>query len=325
VAAYRAASDPMITSDRLRRKCILRFFTVACVLAGSLLFSGAAHAEEDGVDAGFGNQGIDLGGWRLDPATGAFVALEPGVASADPYQYKYELQCHLGGGDFDTVCLADRVDCKNGPGGTDGIPVIWRKAPAGVPLPTWSFHSGPTCLFDPRPEDLLPRIAAMIQTEFQKLPISAGTVTAQPSPHTLRGAETNFFADAAEQPFDITILAQKVHVMAKPVQYTWSYGDGTSLGPQTAAGGPLPQDRWGEKTFTSHVFTQTGDFPVMLTTHFQGTYSVNDGPPLPIPGQGQFSSPPQTVSVWRSITRNYADDCIRNPQGQGCPGAAPVP
>ncbi len=80
-------------------------------------------------------------------------------------------------------------------------------------------------------------------------------------------------------------------IVAKPVQYTWSYGDGTSLGPQTAAGGPLPQDRWGEKTATSHVYTQTGDFPVVLTTHFQGTYSVNGGPPLPIPGQGQFSSP----------------------------------
>ncbi|WP_224048719.1 hypothetical protein [Arthrobacter sp. NicSoilB4] len=165
----------------------------------------------------------------------------------------------------------------------------------------------------------------MIQTEFQRLPIAAGSVTAQPSPHTLRGAETNFFAEAVEQKFDVTILAQKVHVVAKPVQYTWSYGDDTSLGPQTAAGGPLPQDRWGEKTATSHVYTQTGDFPVVLTTHFQGTYSVNGGPPLPlpIPGQGQFNAPPQTVSVWRSITRNYADDCLRNPQGQGCPGVAP--
>ncbi|SDL76457.1 hypothetical protein SAMN04487916_11425 [Arthrobacter sp. ov407] len=170
---------------------------------------------------------------------------------------------------------------------------------------------------------MLPRIAAMIQREFQRLPISAGTSSAQPSPNTLRGAETNFYASAADQQFDITILAQAVHVIAKPVEYTWSYGDGTSLGPQTAAGGPLPQDRWGEKTLTSHVYAQTGDFPVVLTTHFQGTYSVNGGPPLPIPGQGSFRSPPQTVSVWRSITRNYADTCLQNPQGQGCPGVAP--
>ena len=279
--------------------------------------------DEAPITGDWGKDTVDVGGWTIDADTGQFTWAEPGNAVRDPYQYKYDLQCHLGGGDFDTDCLAVRVDCKNGPAGEDGIPVVWLKAPAGVPNPTWSFHSGPTCLFDPRPADLLPRIAAMIQTEFQRLPIAAGSVTAQPSPHTLRGAETNFFAAAVEQKFDISILAQDVHVVAKPVRYTWSYGDGTSLGPQTAAGGPLPQDRWGEKTATSHVYTQTGDFSVVLATHFQGTYSVNGGPPLPIPGQGQFSSPPQTVSVWRSITRNYADDCLRNPQGQGCPGVVP--
>ncbi len=277
------------------------------------------------MDSGFGNQGIDVDGWRFDEVAGNFAPLLPGAATADPYQYKYELQCHLGGADFDTTCLGNRVDCKNGPGGTEGIPVVWLRAPAGVPNPTWSFHSGPTCLFDPQPEDILPRIAAVIQTEFQRLPVAAGTTTAQPSPNTLRGAETNFFADAVEQRFDITILAQSVHVVAKPVQYSWNYGDGSQLGPLAASGGPLPQDRWGEKTPTSHVYTQTGDFNVVLTTHFKGTYSVNGGPPLPIPGQGQFSSPPQTVSVWRSVTRNYADTCLENPRGQGCPGAAPSP
>lgn len=307
----------------LLRNRIVEIVITFCMMAGFLLLADVGMADEGGIDSGFGNQGIDVSGWRFDPETGHFFALEPGAPSADPYQYKYELQCHLGGGDFDTVCLGRLVDCKNGPDGKDGIPVVWLKAPAGVPNPTWSFHSGPTCLFDPRPEDLLPRIAAMIQSEFQKLPVAPGTVTAQPSPNTLRGAETNFFAEATEQHFDITILAQAVHVVAKPVQYTWNYGDGTSLGPQTAAGGPLPQDRWGEKTPTSHAYNLTGDFSVVLTTHFQGTYSVNGGPPLPIPGQGQFSSPPQTVSVWRSITRNYADDCLQNPHGQGCPGVEP--
>lgn len=275
------------------------------------------------ITGDWGDDTVDVGGWTIDPRLGGFIWAPPGSVATDPFQYKYELQCHLGGGDFDTACLADLVDCKNGPDGSDGIPVVWLKAPAGVPNPVWSFHSGPTCLFDPKPEDLLPRIAAMIQSEFQKLPVAPGQATAQPSPHTLRGADTNFFAEAVEQQFDIKILGQAVHVTAKPVQYTWNYGDGTTLGPTTTAGGPLPQDRWGEKTATSHAYAETGDFPVVLTTHFQGTYSVNGGPPLPIPGQGQFNAPPQTVSVWRSITRNYADDCLRNPQGQGCPAAAP--
>ena len=305
-------------------KTMASFASAVLVVLLSLLGPSALADQRDGepVKGTWGSGSIDVrGGWTLDASTGDFVWVAPGAPSQDPNQYKYELQCHLGGGDFDTECLAVLVDCKNGPDGKEGIPVVWLKAPAGVPNPVWTYHSGPTCLFDARPEELLPRIAALIQTEFQKLPIAAGKATAQPSPHTLRGAETNFFAEAAQQQFDIKILAQDVHVLAKPVEYTWNFGDGTSLGPTTTPGGPLPQDRWGEKTATSHIYAQTGDFSVVLTTHFQGTYSVNGGPPLPIPGQGQFNSPPQTVSVWRSITRNYADDCLKNPQGQGCPGA----
>jgi hypothetical protein len=259
----------------------------------------------------------------VDPDTGKIVPALPGMVSTDPNQYKYELQCHLGGGDFDSVCLRDQVECRNGPeGNEEGIPVVWLSAPRGIANPVWAIHSGPTCLYDANPEDLLPRIAAQIQQQFESLPINAGAVVAQPSPHTLRGAETNFYADASEQQFDVTMLGQKVHVVATPVQYTWNYGDGTVFGPQPSMGGPLPQDRWGEKTRTSHVYADTGDFQVVLTTSFQGTYSVNNGPPLPIPGQGQFSAPPQAISVWRSITRNYADDCNQNPQGQGCPGVA---
>jgi hypothetical protein len=289
-----------------------------------LLVLGAAAPvpafADSGVDSGFGNAGVDVDAWVTDPATGDIGPLAPGSSSTDPNEYKYELQCHLGGGDFDTRCLARQIECNNGPDGEEGIPVTWLSRPRGVPGAVWSHHSGPTCLYDAQPEDLLPRIAADIQRQFESLPINAGTVVAQPSPHTLRGAETNFYAEAVEQQFDVTMFGQQVHIVATPVQYTWNYGDGTVFGPQPSMGGPLPQDRWGEKTRTSHAYGTTGDFQVVLTTTFQGTYSVNDGPPLPIPGQGQFNAPPQTISVWRSLTRNYADDCIVNPQGQGCPG-----
>lgn len=280
---------------------------------------------DDGTEANFGEIGVDVSGVVRDPNSGEWVPPTPGTVNADPNEYKYELQCHLGGGDFDTDCLGRQLECTNGPDGEDGIPVIWLSRPRGVPGAVWSHHSGPTCLYDAKPEDLLPRIAADIQREFQNLPINAGAVIAQPSPHTLRGAETNFYAEAVEQQFDITMFGQAVHVVATPVQYTWNYGDGRVFGPQPSMGGPLPQDRWGEKTRTSHAYGATGDYQVVLTTSFQGTYSVNSGPPLPIPGQGQFSAPPQTISVWRSLTRNYADDCNANPQGQGCPGVPAAP
>lgn len=294
----------------------------------SLLFLAlsptVAHAD---ISVGYEEKGLGIGAdeWAVDQVTGRLIRGAPGQVKTDPNQYKYELQCHLGGGDFNSVCLRDQVECKSGPEGKEGIPVVWLKAPRGLANPVWTHHSGPTCLYDAKPEDLLPRIAADIQRQFENMPVKAGSVVAQPSPHTLRGAETNFYADATEQQFDVTMFGQQVHVVATPVQYTWNYGDGTVLGPQPSMGGPLPQERWGEKTRTSHAYTATGDFQVVLTTSFRGTYSVNNGPPLPIPGQGQFSAAPQNISVWRSITRNYADDCNQNPQGQGCPGVPSVP
>lgn len=282
---------------------------------------------DDSQDPGFGGQwnpkSLDLNAYVWNASVNDFVRAASGELSADPNEYKYELQCHLGGGDFDTRCLGYQLKCEDRPGGVVGIPVVWLSRPRGVPGAVWSNFSGPTCLYDAKPADVLPLIAAGIQREFESLPVSAGAVVAQPSPNTLRGAATNFYAEAGVQEFDVVMFGQQVHVVATPVLYTWNYGDGSVFGPQASMGGPLPQARWGEETRTSHVFGVTGDFQVVMTTSFSGTYSVNSGPPLPIPGQGRFSAPPQTISVWRSLTRNYADDCLANPQGQGCPGAAP--
>lgn len=276
-----------------------------------------------GSDPEFGGRwdaGLEIGGHRWDQERGEFVWKDPSFAETDPNEYRYDLECHLGDGEFDLKCLRGQLKCDEGSDGDTGIPVAWFSRPRDVGGKQWG-RVGRSCLYDPKPEDVLPRIAASIQKRFETLPIDAGAVTAQPSPHTLRGAQTNFYAESVEQQFDITMFGQKVHVVATPVQYTWNYGDGTVFGPQPSMGGPLPQNRWGEKTRTSHAYGSTGDFQVVLTTSFRGTYSVNDGPPLPIPGEGQFSAAPQTISVWRSITRNYADDCTVNPKGQGCPGS----
>ncbi|MBW4095307.1 MAG: hypothetical protein HIU81_07985 [Acidobacteria bacterium] len=146
----------------------------------------------------------------------------------------------------------------------------------------------------------------------------AASVVSQPGPNTLLGAHTNFYATAAEQSFDVEMFGQKVHITATPVEYTWSYGDGVVVGPSPYAGGSLTQDRWGEPTNTSHQYGATGDFAATVTTHFRGTYSVNGGPRLPVANQGHFASAPLPVSVWRSVVKNYEDDCIVNPAGAGC-------
>jgi hypothetical protein len=292
---------------------------MACTLL--LLLPGPSatsdSADSPAIGTGWDGNGASAVGWFQDPETNAWTSIPVGFPE-DPFKYRSKHVCRTDPNLDGSNCAGPDVECTTG---DNGRVVNWYRSLKA--LNTYTFFAGPTCIYDAKPEDLLPRIAAQIQTQFESLPIHAGTVVAQPSPNTLRGAETNFYADASEQQFDVTMLGQKVHVVATPIQYTWNYGDGTVFGPQPSMGGPLPQDRWGERTRTSHVYAGTGDFQVVLTTSFQGTYSVNSGPPLPIPGQGQFSAPPQTISVWRSVTRNYADDCKQNPQGQGCPGVAP--
>lgn len=280
----------------------------------ALSASSISSANEGGSDLDWTDSGIGV--WRYDPGAGGWVDM-PQSLPDDPKTYKFEYLClDDGKNNFDIGCLASSIKCSDG---KDGRPVRWYESLKSIQPPVWSRIPPDRCVYTEDPSDVLGRIAAQIQRRFEQLPVDAGTLGIQPRPHTLRGAETNFYAESSEQSFDVTMLGQKVHIIATPVQHRWDYGDGTSLGPTTTTGGPLPQARWGEKTRTSHAYAATGDFNVVLTTYFQGTYSVNGGPDLPIPNQGQFTSPPQRVSVWRSVTRNYADDCNVNPRGEGCP------
>ncbi|MGG5173903.1 PKD domain-containing protein [Pseudarthrobacter sp. J1763] len=277
----------------------------------------------DSYTGGFGDGTTQATASRLiyDEKAGKFSWAPAGVTDDDPNQYTYLIQCQ-DERDADGVgCVP--MQCPKRPGDKEpGVPVNWKYAPKAIPNPTWTdwkpVGDRAVCLYDPRPEDILPLIAKRILKEFQALPIKAGTATVQPAPHTLKGAETNIYAEASKQDFNITLLGQSVHLTATPVEYTYNYGDGSTLGPTPVSGGPLPEDEWGTKTRTSHVYTATGNYPVSVTTSFTGTYSVNGGPPLPIDVRASVGSAPQTIQVWRSITKNYADNCIQNPHGEGC-------
>lgn len=298
----------------------------AAALALQLLAPFTTTTPTEGVDnggyttaGGFDQATLKTMVWTVDRVTGVAVAAPANAVSSDPNRYDYIFACQVADGSLHENC--DRTQCPARADGTEGTLVIWRYAPKSIANPTWTEWTpigGPTCLYDLKPEDVLPRIAARILDDFRNLPITAGSVSAQPSPHTLVGAETNVFASAAEQQFDVTILGQKVHLTATPSQYAFNYGDGATLGPSATHGGPIPEAEWGSKTRTSHLYGNTGDFNVTVTTSFTGTYSVNNGPALPINGTGEVTSAPQTLQVWRSITRNYADDCIVNPLGEGC-------
>ncbi|MHA7269050.1 hypothetical protein [Arthrobacter sp. HLT1-20] len=292
---------------------------ILCV--GLVTVPNASFASDYGdVEVGWGNNDVESGAWGLIPGSDGLLEQTPSVGPEDKYLYEARLACADGDSVIFTACAQVMPSCSTGTGsdqGKPGVAIYWYRASKASPS-VWTYLSGPECVYGEKPRDILAEIAAAIAREFQRTPVAPATIGSQPGPHTLRGEETNVYADAATQSFDLTMLGQQVTITATPVAYTWNYGDGTIWGPTPHHGAPLHEDRIGEQTQTSHIYTATGRLGITVTTHFDGTYSVNGGPQLPIPGQGNIPSAPLGLTVWRAETRLYADDCLQNPSGVGC-------
>ncbi len=291
------------------------------ILIGTVLSPMPTSADEaPNMDAIWGGTLIDSNGWLPPSGSENNFSGSPSTGPEDPYIYEARYACADGDSVIFPECATVVPACSTGGGpvGEPGTAIYWYQALRAIAPPDWMFSSGPTCFYDEKPRDLLAEIAELIAHEFQRTPVAPATMGSQPGPHTLRGEETNVWAEASTQIFPISMLGQDVTITAVPVAYTWDYGDGTVWGPTPVHGAPLHADRIGEQTQTSHVYTATGRLAITLTTHFNGTYTVNGGPQLPIPGQGNIPTAPLALTVWRAETNLYAENCFQNPDGVGC-------
>ena len=182
-----------------------------------------------------------------DPGYWTFWVDAPGAVPADPVPIQvratnadsgrsnFDIECLAGGGQFSAARWKRRHPRCGGES-------VVRECPTRLVV---SVRTDVSTSRNPR--TCWRKSPGRSRLKFQQLPVRAGTSVMQPSPNTLRGAETNFYAEAAEQTFAVDMLGQRVAITAKPVQYSWSYGDGAGLGPETAAGGPLPTGPLGRK------------------------------------------------------------------------------
>ena len=303
----------------MKRETMLRQGAALTLVFGLFVVTNVAEASESGAtEVNWDGSGVATDSWNPSD-DGQYLDQSPATGPEDLYVYQARVACTEGDQANFPDCSVVIPRCLTG--GEDGKPgtvIYWYASLKAIIPPKWAYHSGPVCVYGEKPRDLLAEIAGQIAHEFQRTPIAAADFGSQPGPHTLRGKETNVWADAKTQTFNLTMLGQKVTITATPAAYTWDYGDGTLWGPTPIHGAPLHKDRIGEQTQTSHVYTETGRLTLNLTTHFNGTYTVNSGPQLPIPGQGHIPSPPQPLTVWRAKTNLYADDCNVNPNGIGC-------
>ena len=160
-------------------------------------------------------------------------------------------------------------------------------------------------------------IAKVGLSDFRRLPILASSIVSQPENFSLRNGHAHLYAESEPQNFNITLFDQDIRVRAIPVSFLWTYGDGTSR-TLSFPGGPVAKRGFDEPTNTSHVYQDTGDFKVGLTTRFRGEYSTEGGPWTPIPGVANVPSEQVTMSVWRTKKILVAENCNRNPDAPGC-------
>lgn len=139
----------------------------------------------------------------------------------------------------------------------------------------------------------------------------------------VRNAETNFYADAQTRHLVTTLNGVEVELRATPVSYHWDYGDGTPARITTVAGESQPD--FDVPTPTSHVFEETGEFTVSLTTVYIGEYREAGGEWVLIPGTLTLDSAPVTADIWKTVTRNVADDCGADATAWGCTGPIESP
>ncbi|WP_309080944.1 hypothetical protein [Zhihengliuella sp.] len=163
----------------------------------------------------------------------------------------------------------------------------------------------------------------LTQAQFRSLPLASAGIQFQDEVEgwgvALVGHHVNVWADSEAQTLTTTILGTEVEVRATPIEYRWSYGDGRT---RTVAepGGPRPEDAdpYEFSTVTSVVYEETGNYDIGLETVYTGQFRYNGSPWLPVSGVAVVPSDPRGVSIWETVTRNVAEDCIENPDGWAC-------
>lgn len=140
----------------------------------------------------------------------------------------------------------------------------------------------------------------------------------------MRDAHTNIYADAEQILERKTQFGQLTLMRLTPIEFRWDYGDGTTR-ITTDPGQDIAE--FNTETSTSHIYEDTGTYAVGLSTVFIGEVSYDNGETWElVPGQLVIDSDPAQADIFRSVTRNVAEDCVSNPSGWGCgaPGSEPT-
>ncbi len=179
--------------------------------------------------------------------------------------------------------------CPAPPDRTVGRFLVQNRLIAGGPNAPW-VSDGVHCvdITEIEPAVVTP---AMVQAEFERLPLPLGEISLQPSDGVvLVNVGAIFYTTQAEiASYDVDILGQTVRIDAFITGYAWHVGDGS---PDVhGRGAPYPDKS------TLHVYTAPGGVQVSLTLTWDATYTVDGGPEQQMPDATTTDSPPVSLTV----------------------------
>ncbi|UYQ76278.1 hypothetical protein OF385_09445 [Glutamicibacter sp. JL.03c] len=143
--------------------------------------------------------------------------------------------------------------------------------------------------------------------KFRSYPIKGSTIQSAPNKFSLRNGHTHFWASKETQEFQSNLSGANVRIKAIPIQWNWSYGDGSQRN-LNFPGEAMPGHTLHDETPTSHSYSETGKFGVKVTTLYRGEFSVDGGPWQAIPGQAAVPSNTLPMDVWRTEKELIAND-----------------
>jgi len=130
--------------------------------------------------------------------------------------------------------------------------------------------------------------------DLQRLPIDPGGLVIQPDRGwVLVNLETIVWTGASEQTFSAVVLGTPVEVRARPIDFTWDFGDGSAPLTTTDPGAPFPNHS------VAHVYSDAAEQrQVTLTTRWAGEFEVNgSGVWQPVVGVATTSEVSQPFEV----------------------------
>ncbi|MGZ6833291.1 MAG: PKD domain-containing protein [Mycobacteriaceae bacterium] len=288
-----------------------RHRATAVALVTALILSGArqAWADIDGDLHGDGSATITLSEKQVRDLREPPPSQKKVIKA---YEYKSVVDCQSNTVTDPTEFYCTRAVsyCAQFEPGTSGPLIqIWRREiySNGRPPGPWKMV-GRTCHSDLVPSAPVLSMAQIISA-FRRTPFAKPTVHIQPEGNTtLVTLPTYFQATWPAQGFQpgevdtadpAQMLGHTVRIRPLAGSYTYTFGDGTSLGPTSSPGGTYPD---GDVT---HTYERAGTYPTRIAVTYGGEFSLDGGPWIRIPATAAITGPTQPLQVKTAHNRLY--------------------